>query len=457
MSRLRLASAALCLLLAVPALAQEQIEVFTLTDGAQTRMLNVDATVRGFGDLLAATPLTHVPTDLLNNAVAVAGGRYVAWLAGSVTHPGQDLFLFDRRTRTVRTATSALPPRSASARYQFFQLAGADTHRPRVFITEIRDEPTAPSGPSYHVWTIDLTGRAPVQLTALFSSPRDLGYAAETDEIFINDPGATLDTRTRMLVLNATTGAEVRRFTHPLVSYGALTEPGGRVVWVNDGYGMNTLDARTGAVLATSPFFQTTSSTYDPARGVLLVRQSDFLVVVDPLRLTEIGRARVSFTTLSGLSESSDTLLGRWMTGAYVLRSSYRYGNTTCNEISLDALDVTGARRATADLLARLGPGGSGFCSARGFLFRSPFAPSALTSSVSGRTVQLSWKDPGDTTEFELEFGFAPGQRAGAIRVGTATSLTLPGVPPGTYYVRVKALNEVGPSPASTEVRVVVP
>lgn len=452
MSRLGLASAVLCVLIGMPALAQERIEVFTLTDGAQTRMLSVDATVRGFGDVLAATPLTHVPTDSLNNAVAVAGGRYVAWLAGSVTHPGQDLFLFDRRTRTVRTATSALPGLPPGASYPgYFQLLGADSHRPRLFVTELRPG----NGTFSLVWTIDLTGRAPVLLANNFGFPPGFGYAAGTDEAFINEWGQPATT---MLVVNATTGAEVRRVAHPLASYGALTEPGGRLVWVNDGNGMNTLDAHTGAVLATSPFFQTTSSTYDPARGVLLVRQGDFLVVVDPLRLTEIGRARVAFTTLSGLlSESTDTLLGRWMTGAYVLRSSYRYGNTTCNDISLDALDVTGARRATADLLARLGPGGSGFCGARGFLFRSPFAPTGLASSGSGRTVQLAWKDPGDTTEFELEFGFAPGQRAGAIRVGAATSLTLPGVPPGTYYERVKALNEVGPSPASSDIRVVVP
>lgn len=454
MSRLRLASAVLCVLVAVSARAQERIEVFTLTDGAQTRMLNVDATVRGFGDVLAETPLTHVPTDFLNNATAVAGGRYVAWLAGSVNHPGQDLFLFDRRTRTVRTATAALPAVPAGARYpSFFQLVGADTHRPRLFVTELRYLDTGP-GPTYFVWTIDLTGRPPVFLGNTSRFALGFGYAADTDEAFINDSG---DSNTTMLVVNATTGTEVRRFTHPVPSYAALTESGGRVVWINDGFGMHTLDARTGTVLATSSVFQASLATYDPARGILLVRQSDFLVAVDPLRLTEIGRARVSFTTLSGLSESSDTLLGRWMTGAYVLRSSYRYGNITCNDISLDALDVTGARRATADLLAKLGPGGSSFCLARGFLFRSPFAPTALASSVSGRTVQLSWKDPGDTTEFELEFGFAPGQRAGALRVGAVTSLTLPGVPPGTYYVRVKALNEVGPSPASSDVRVVVP
>ena len=454
MSRRSFAPIVLCLLLAAPARAQEQVEVFTVVDGAQTRMVNVDATVRGFGDVLAATPLTHVPTNFLNNGVAVAGGRYIAWLAGSVTHPGQDLFLFDRRTRTVLTVTSALPGLPPGSPFpSHFQLVGADSHRPRLFGSELRPAPVLPTG-SYFVWTIALTGKPPVALATTSNSAPGVGYAADTDEVFINDWGGAART---MLVVNATTGAEVRRFTHPFVSFGAWTEPGGRVVWVNDGYGMNTLDARTGAVLATSPFFQTTSSTYDPARGVLLVRQGDFLVVVNPLQLTEIGRARVAFTTQSGLAESTDTLLGRWMTGAYLLRSSYRYGNTTCNEISLDALDVTGARRATADILARLGPGGSSFCSARGFLFRSPFAPTAIAASVSGRTVQLAWKDPGDTTEFELEFGFAPGQRAGAIRAGAATSLTLPGVPPGTYYVRVKAINEVGPSPPSADVRVVVP
>jgi len=53
--------------------------------------------------------------------------------------------------------------------------------------------------------------------------------------------------------------------------------------------------------------------------------------------------------------------------------------------------------------------------------------------------------------------GIAPGQRAGSARLGHMTSIAIPGVPPGVYYVRVKALNEVGPSPASADVRVVVP
>ncbi len=451
MSRLRLPLVALCALLAAPAHAQEQLEVFTAIYGTRTSLTNVDATVRGFGAVLASTPLTHVPTDFLNNAAVVAGGRYLAWLAGSVNHPGQDLFLFDRRTRSVVTATQALPPAASDARWpSYFQLLGSDTHRARLFVSELR---STINGSLYFAWTIDLTGRPPVLLTTLSTSSPGFGYAADTDEVFINDSAGS----TTIRVVNATTGVEVRRFTHPLASYGALTEPGGRVVWVNDGYGMNTLDARTGAVLATSPNFQSTQSTFDAARGLLFVRQSDFLVAVDPLRLTELGRARVSFSPPQYLlAESTQTLPGRWMTGAYVLRSSYRYGNSTCNEITLESLDTSGAIRATADLLAQLGPGGTG-CTAKGFLFRSPFAPSALTASVSGRAVTLGWKDPGDTAEFELEFGFATGQRAGAVRLGHTTTVTIPGVPPGVYYVRVKALNEVGPSPASSDVRITVP
>ena len=451
MSRLRLPLVALCALLAAPAYAQEQIEVFTNIYGAGPRLTNVDATVRGFGDVVASTPLTHVPTDFLNNATVVAGGRYLAWLAGSANHPGLDLFLFDRRTRTVSTATDALPAPAPGAYPSFFSIVGTDMHRPRLFVLEYR---TAQSGQSQALWTIDLRGGAPVALGTTTTGTPSFAYAADTDEAFVN---LSASGPTTMLVVNATTGAEVRRFSHPLGSYGVLTEPGGRVVWVNDGYGMNTLDARTGAVLATSPNFQSTQSTFDAARGLLFVRQSDFLVAVDPLRLTELGRARVSFSPPQYLlAESTQTLPGRWMTGAYVLRSSYRYGNSTCNEITLESLDTSGAIRATADLLAQLGPGGNG-CTAKGFLFRSPFAPSALTASVSGRAVTLGWKDPGDTAEFELEFGFAPGQRAGAVRLGHTTTVTIPGVPPGVYYVRVKALNEVGPSPASSDVRITVP
>ena len=136
----------------------------------------------------------------------------------------------------------------------------------------------------------------------------------------------------------------------------------------------------------------------------------------------------------------------------------------TCATLDIDALAPNGARRATATVLDALSPRGQvgerelmPHCAALAVPVMSPVAPDALTATVSGSTVSLSWSDPADATGFELEFGFAPGQRAGAVRVSRITSLAVPGVPPGRYYVRIKAVNEVGASPASNEIRVDVP
>ncbi len=278
--------------------------------------------------------------------------------------------------------------------------------------------------------------------------------------------------------MNATTGQELRRWKLSGVVSAIRTDASGRVVWV-DHNGLEALDGATGVVLASSNQFTAANTTVDAPRSLLLVRQGDFLVAVDPLLLTEIGRTRVAFTPPDqGMARTAQTLPGRWMTGAYTVRTEtretlVRYGRTgrediyefTCNAIDVDALHPNGVRRETADVLARLGPGGGAIgsrdqglaCRALAVLVRSPFAPTSLAASVSGNNVSLTWKDPGDTTDFEIEFGFAPGQRAGSARVGRLTAIGIPGVPPGVYYVRVKGANEVGPSPASNEVRIVVP
>lgn len=125
----------------------------------------------------------------------------------------------------------------------------------------------------------------------------------------------------------------------------------------------------------------------------------------------------------------------------------------------MDVFDADGAMRATVDVMATLDiPGGNGGCSAYPVLVRSPFAPRALTTTTEGRAVTVSWRDPGDTEGFELEYGFVSGQRAGSLRLAAGTTrLTIPNVPPGTYFVRARAVNEIGSSPPSNDVRVVVP
>jgi hypothetical protein len=62
-------------------------------------------------------------------------------------------------------------------------------------------------------------------------------------------------------------------------------------------------------------------------------------------------------------------------------------------------------------------------------------------------------------TAYSVEAGSAPGMsNLATMPVASGTSrLTVSNVPAGTYYVRVKALNYVGESPASNELTIVVP
>lgn len=482
MSRLRLASAALCVLLAVPALAQERLELLTFVNN-QSRLVEVDASVTGFGAVRAVTPVPNglePAGDFLGRhgeIVAVSGGRYLAWVTMATPGVGP-LLAFDRRTRTLLDATSLLPRDDTGSRLVNNVLLANDSHRPRLFIAGQPAFRSAGRAPA-ELWAIDLRGAAPRRVGSSDYLIEGAAYAGDTDELFYLDGAFENGVRiTWVVAVNATTGQELRRWKLSGVVSAIRTEASGRILWV-DHNGLEAIDAMTGVTLATSDQFSVANTIVDAPRQLLLVRQGDFLVAVDPLLLTEIGRTRVAFTPPDdGMSRTAQSLAGRWMTGAYTVRaetrktqiSSGRTGSEdrfefTCNAITVDALHPNGARRESADILARLGPGGSAIggrfagltCRAPAALVRSPFAPTDLAATIAGNTVQLAWKDPGDTSEFELEFGFAPGQRAGSARLGRVTSVAIPGVPPGVYYVRVKALNEVGPSPASADVRVVVP
>ena len=90
----------------------------------------------------------------------------------------------------------------------------------------------------------------------------------------------------------------------------------------------------------------------------------------------------------------------------------------------------------------------------------SPGAPLSLTGLASGNTVTLNWSAPttgGIPTSYMLEAALVPGGTAlTSINVPT-TSLTVPGVPNGTYYVRVRGVNADGTGAPSNEVALVVP
>lgn len=84
-----------------------------------------------------------------------------------------------------------------------------------------------------------------------------------------------------------------------------------------------------------------------------------------------------------------------------------------------------------------------------------PGQPQDLTASISGDLVTLRWNPPpnGPTpTGYTLEVGTALGStNLGTFNVGNVTTLTAP-APPGTYYVRVRAVNALGTGNPSAEI-----
>jgi len=87
-----------------------------------------------------------------------------------------------------------------------------------------------------------------------------------------------------------------------------------------------------------------------------------------------------------------------------------------------------------------------------------PGAPT-LTASATGGVVRLSWSPSssgGVPSSYVLEAGSAPGLNQLSGDVGATRSLTVPGVPPGTYHFRARGRNAAGIGPPSADVRVVV-
>ena len=90
-----------------------------------------------------------------------------------------------------------------------------------------------------------------------------------------------------------------------------------------------------------------------------------------------------------------------------------------------------------------------------------PSEPQFFNSRVAGNVVTLSWFAPvfGPATRYVLEAGTASGlSNIVVFDTGSAaTSLVVPGVPPGTYFLRLRAVNAQGVSLPSFERELVVP
>jgi hypothetical protein len=89
----------------------------------------------------------------------------------------------------------------------------------------------------------------------------------------------------------------------------------------------------------------------------------------------------------------------------------------------------------------------------------APNAPVLNTAQISGTTVTLTWTPSasgGAPTGFIVRASYAPsGAEIASVPTSTPT-LTVTAVPPGSYYVTVRATNAAGASPASNEITVAV-
>jgi hypothetical protein len=91
----------------------------------------------------------------------------------------------------------------------------------------------------------------------------------------------------------------------------------------------------------------------------------------------------------------------------------------------------------------------------------APAAPDSLTAGASGSSVTLSWRAPssgGSPTRYVVEAGSVTGSAnlANSSTGSTATTFSASNVGAGVYYIRVRAANGAGVSPASNEAKLVV-
>jgi glucose/arabinose dehydrogenase len=113
--------------------------------------------------------------------------------------------------------------------------------------------------------------------------------------------------------------------------------------------------------------------------------------------------------------------------------------------VRVRARNAVGTSVPSADVIATVG------CTA-------PAPPSTFTTSVAGNVVTVAWNVAPGTTTTVIDAGTAPGATSLSTPFAApSASIAVPGVPPGTYYLRARALNTCGTSTASVERTVVVP
>ena len=461
---------ALIWLTVVPALAQERLFLIQHAFGAPSLLAELDTSDATLGTVLRTT---HLPAG--TQAIPVAGGRYLIlyWGPGPLVS-SKTLAVFDTRTFTGSIVPQWTLPGPI--------LLAPDEYRPRVFYRTMTEVGVI-EGPSFVPTALRTTGVDSPGCYE-FASCWLLKYAAATNTLVLTRKFRSLASQDEVLSIDAETGAVRSSVTLDAQSPAALL--------VNNGGRTLSVPMHTGL------YEDTEIHTYDLDTLAFLSRTTSYRSYPHPLRLWDfdVTRQRILGWTAWGPSgqtcantpwvfalnanlaltasvelsdldfsigpDSMDVMASTVRNRTFVFMSQQRYTGETCPTtptpnkvflVSLNAVNLQPLAKVDLGKLLNAGPGDR-----YAILLSPPPPPSPLAHTINGRQVELTWRDPGDSTHFVVEVGTVPGRsNLGIVHVGNATQWTVDNVPSGQYYARVRALNDVGMSLTSNEVVVVVP
>ncbi len=330
---------------------------------------------------------------------------------------------------------------------QTFQgrIAAADPRRPRLYSSD---------GPRIAVVDLESSG---ISYLAQSGGGQGKAVYTATGPVLFLARNATID------VIDLATGALLR--TLQVSSQRWTVDETGMTLYAVHYPGLLAIDVVTGAVRASRdlPFNDvlyapTGVLTYDATRQVLMfsrIGPGGPLALLDPQTLAT--RAEIPLTGLTGMKPAPfDNVTFRlqpsgkgdaFYLAALRSRPHGTYSFPECFQSTLSKIDAATARVVEqVDTSVAWGGvlGDLALCPGSLIAVGVPSA-SVLQATVTGRNVTFSWSDPGNTRHFDVEAGSASGLNNLAVSHGhTTTSLIFDNVPPGKYFVRVRAINWVG-------------
>jgi hypothetical protein len=421
------------LMAAMPASAEQRIFALVSPNRFATELWEA----RIDGDQVVEVARRTTANGLGGRPIAADGGRFVVWDAFYAVGLPTALLVYDR----VADLTASLPELSARV---------ADPSRARLFVTGGTSiASVTPAGITSLPGT---TGLVPVAVagdgTRLYAARlRAPGPPALYDLVAVDaGTGATLAT--------VPLGGEPRGVA-PAADHGSIWVISARPESADVPL-LRRLHLPSGQELFAVPLPTVPAPTMvnysligvDEARGRVFVSVSygTSLAVSSSALLTceASSGAGIASVDISGrLSAALDRGAGR------LLALSQHDGIARFSTISL----------ATGQLISSTALGTT--APLHNVAFAVPPMPPTMSEALVGadRMVTLSWVPAPDLTlGFILEAGSAPGlTNIGTAKLTSGTHVTVPNVPPGTYYVRVKALNYIGASVPSNEAVVTVP